>query len=89
MEPNTFMGMLVISIISLLGLYKFIDDRAVKRTEETNNLRQEQIEATHEQTLATRELSSEIKSMRKDLNDVETRTSNLEDIVLYKKDRVN
>lgn len=89
MEPNTFMGMLVISIISLLGLYKFIDDKAVKRTEETNDLRQEQINATHEQTLATRELSSEIKSMRKDLNDVETRTTNLEDIVLYKKDRVN
>lgn len=89
MEQNTFIGMAVAAIVIFIGIYKFIDDRAVKRTEITNDLRQQQIEATHEQTLATRELSSEIKSMRKDLNDLETRTTKIEDIVLYKKDRVN
>lgn len=86
MEPALFMGMLVIAIPTLIGVYKFIDEKAVKRTEATNKIREQQIEATHQQTLATIELTNEMKTMRKEVSDIERRTHNLE-VVVFKKDR--
>ena len=78
---------MVIAIPTLIGIYRFIDERAVTRTETTNKLRQEHTDAIHEQTLATKELTHEMKMMRKEVNDLEVRTNNLENVV-YKKDRV-
>lgn len=86
MDQSLFIGMLVVSIPTLIGIYKFIDDRAVKRTEQTNQLREQQIDATYKQTLATQDLTHEMKIMRKEVSDLENRTHNLE-VVVFKKDR--
>ena len=87
MDQQLFIGALVLAIPTMIGIYKFIDEKAVKRTEETNEIRLKQIEATHQSTLATKELTHEMKVMRKEVNDLEHRTHNLE-VVVFKKDRV-
>lgn len=86
MEQSTFIGMLVLSLGSLIGIIKFIVDGIEKRNGVTNSIRLEQIEATHKQTIATNDLTNEMRIMRKDISDIELRTHNLE-VVVYKKDR--
>lgn len=86
-DAQLFMGALVIAIPTLIGIYRFIEETTRKRVNETNDLRQAQTEAIHQQTLATKELTHEMKMMRKEVNDLEIRTNNLENVV-YKKDRV-
>ena len=86
MEQSTFIGMLVLSLGSFIGIIKFIVDGIEKRNGVTNNIRLEQIEATHKQTIATNNLTNEMRIMRKDISDIELRTHNLE-VVVYKKDR--
>lgn len=86
-------GTLIFAFIALIPLFNYVNNRVEARhRERMENIerdyetREKQIKATHEQTLATNENTHELKFLRKDVNDLEERTTNLENTV-YKKDR--
>lgn len=87
MEQQLLIGGLVLAIPAFITIYKFIESSTEKRVNETNKLRQAQTDAIHQQTLATKDLTHEMKMMRREVTDLENRTHNLE-VVVFKKDRM-
>jgi hypothetical protein len=87
MEQQLLIGGLVLAIPVFITIYKFIESSTEKRVNETNKLRQAQTDAIHQQTLATKDLTHEMKMMRREVTDLENRTHNLE-VVVFKKDRM-
>ena len=87
MEQQLLIGGLVLAIPVFITIYKFIESSTEKRVNETNKLRQAQTDAIHQQTLATKDLTHEMKMMRREVTDLENRTHNLE-VVVFKKDRI-
>lgn len=94
METYKVVGLLFVGVLFLLPLYNAIRVHYKDKRQEDKERdlryyeqRERQIEASHEQTIATNNLTNEMKIMRKEVTDLENRTHQLE-VVVFKKDRI-
>lgn len=85
METGKILGLVGVAIIAVIPIYNVVrayykDKRHDEREHEQRHYeqRERQIESAHQQTLATQELTHEMKTMRRDIISVEERTSQVE-----------